>query len=319
MNSAAIRLDDENCHELRKAHKKLRYQTEFEPLFANRKTARFSSNSSSCRMLATSTMSAWRHGWARFRRSAARARTQRARRLRHRTSRGASQLRLEHSRESLEKARTSPLLLDLRDADHGRVAMVGRRRTSGARARMVRDNRNGLGCNVEEPVGTMSTLQVRSIERGHGLAWRPSTVAIQLSIGLRRGGELPDIAAIFIGVRQTAHTLDLHRGGIVRKRFPAGRCEILRRRARRTDGPPRYRPAFDTVPRREDLKASRAQNARAPLNNRLFTLSDGRIDLREPKRSAHDKRLALHWHCGHCGSDRITCNLIDFIGAPERI
>ena len=50
--------------------------------------------------------------------------------------------------------------------------------------------------------------------------------------GLRGGGDLPDVAAVFVEIRPAADTLALHRGGIVRKRFPAGRGEILRRRER---------------------------------------------------------------------------------------
>ena len=263
MNSAAIRLDDENCHKLRKAHKKLRYQTEFEPLFANRKTARFSSNSASCRMLATSTMSAWRHGWARFRRSAARARTQRARRLRHRTSRGASQLRLEHSRESLESSNEPPA--------SGSEGCGSRPSCDGGKASHLRGPCENGSLTTGTAWGATSKNRSERCRRCRSAASSVDTVlrgghrqfAIQLSIGLRRGGELPDIAAIFIGVRQTADTQLAPRWDSPETLSGRSR-EILRRRARRTDGPPRYRPAFDTVPRREDSNASRAQKRAGP-------------------------------------------------------
>ena len=53
-----------------------------------------------------------------------------------------------------------------------------------------------------------------------------------LAHGLRGGGDLPDVAAVLVEIRPAADALALHRGRIVRKRFPAGRGEILRRRER---------------------------------------------------------------------------------------
>jgi hypothetical protein len=47
-----------------------------------------------------------------------------------------------------------------------------------------------------------------------------------------RGGDLPSLAAVFVEIRPAADTLVLYRRGIVRKRFPTGRDEILRRRER---------------------------------------------------------------------------------------
>ena len=46
--------------------------------------------------------------------------------------------------------------------------------------------------------------------------------------GVRGGGDLPDLAAVFVEVRPAADPLALYRGRIVRKRFPSGRGEILR-------------------------------------------------------------------------------------------
>ena len=47
--------------------------------------------------------------------------------------------------------------------------------------------------------------------------------------GVRGGGNLPDLAAVFVEIRPAADTLALHRCRIVGKRFPPGRGEILRR------------------------------------------------------------------------------------------
>src|SRR4029078_11204966 len=47
--------------------------------------------------------------------------------------------------------------------------------------------------------------------------------------GLRRSGDLPHVAAVFVEIRPPADPLACHREWIARKRFPAGRGEILRR------------------------------------------------------------------------------------------
>ena len=46
------------------------------------------------------------------------------------------------------------------------------------------------------------------------------------------GGNLPDVAAVFVDIRPAADALILHRGRIVGKRFPTGGDEILRSRER---------------------------------------------------------------------------------------
>jgi hypothetical protein len=50
--------------------------------------------------------------------------------------------------------------------------------------------------------------------------------------GVRGGRDLPDLAAVFVEICPAADTPACYREWIVRKRFPAGRCEILRRRER---------------------------------------------------------------------------------------
>ena len=50
--------------------------------------------------------------------------------------------------------------------------------------------------------------------------------------GVRGGGDLPDLAAVFVEICPAADPLALNRGRIVRERFPARRGEILRRRER---------------------------------------------------------------------------------------
>ena len=49
-----------------------------------------------------------------------------------------------------------------------------------------------------------------------------------LAHGRRSGRNLPDVAAVFVGIRPAANALTLHRGRIVGKRFPAGGGKILR-------------------------------------------------------------------------------------------
>ena len=50
--------------------------------------------------------------------------------------------------------------------------------------------------------------------------------------GLRGSGDLPDFAAVLVEICPAADALALYRGRIVRKRFPASRGEVLRRRER---------------------------------------------------------------------------------------
>src|SRR6185437_16492229 len=50
--------------------------------------------------------------------------------------------------------------------------------------------------------------------------------------GIRGGGDLPALAAVFVEICPAADTLACHREWIVWKRFPAVRGEILRRRER---------------------------------------------------------------------------------------
>src|SRR5262249_5827148 len=96
---------------------------------------------------------------------------------------------------------------------------------------------------------------------------RRETARDGLVHGLRGGGDLPDVAAVFVEICPSAYTLACHRERIVRKRSPAGRCEILRPRER--IALPTADPIGQSVAQWRDLRTGRWRATNPIQANRL--------------------------------------------------